>query len=103
MIDRDTRFAYSPVQMILNGKGFSIALSPNPAITRINTIIGVPVYSNLTISIFTLAGQVVYREGFAAAPGQVNKQIDKSALSKGNYILQISSPTSTERISFVKQ
>ena len=103
MTDKDTRFAYSPVQMILNWKGFYFALSPNPAITRINTVIELPVYSNLTMSIYTLAGQVIYREGFAASAGQFTKQIDVSLFAKGNYILQISTPTATERLSFVKQ
>ncbi len=99
-IDRDGRFSYSRVVMLINNnEKNSIVISPNPAqnFIQLNT----NTTQSATIRIYSLEGKLVQQQQIPA--GNQQRSIDISKLPSGMYSLQLQADEIVNRVSFIKQ
>ena len=98
--DNDGRFTYSAIVTLLNKDGLRHALlAPNPASNYTLLILSKPT-DKTTISIYNTSAQLV--KTITVADGQLQQQIDVSALPKGQYSLRLVSATEKQTLLLMK-
>ncbi|HNP55167.1 MAG TPA: T9SS type A sorting domain-containing protein [Ferruginibacter sp.] len=88
MVDRDGRFAYSPIRTVRFDKAGSLNIYPNPAkegftISFSSSWQG----KSLVLELFDVAGKRVYREEWKQGPATV--YVPTNNLQVGHYILKV--------------
>jgi hypothetical protein len=79
-----------PTMLTLNG------LFPNPAISKVNMLIDVPVKDNVTIIVMDAVGRVVKTQKGSVEAGSNTLQLNVTGLSQGSYLVKITCESNNE-------
>lgn len=85
-----------------NNNGFSITISPNPAVSNLGLIISAPAKENISFRIYDAHGALVYRETRSLEQGENRIQLNIQALSHGTYTLRAENASGITNTRFVK-
>lgn len=96
MIDKDGRFEYSPVRIVINNGTFYISLYPLPAKDRLNIQIQSSKIEKAEISITDISGKTLITKPVSLMTGTNNSVINIQSLRKGVYLLKAVTSETTE-------
>ncbi|KAI9431255.1 hypothetical protein F5148DRAFT_1296093 [Russula earlei] len=101
MSDKDGSYTYSPVVMINRVLAASFNCYPNPVIVGMLTVNLPASSSNAVLQVVSMQGSVI--SSYNIAPNAMQRAINVSALSSGQYILVYRNTATTLTTRFIKQ
>lgn len=82
----------------------NVNVYPNPVNASLNLGVVLVIDGDVTVSIYNMAGQIVYKESMGAfAKGMNNCRLDVSDFNKGVYFAKVSSGDQQDVVKFVKR
>ena len=98
MIDKDGQFTFSPVRMLNNNGAFSVSIYPNPAKDNLQVQIDSDKKTTLQMQVLSLDGKVILSNTTTANAGSILHIININALSKGSYVLKVTTTEKDEQV-----
>lgn len=72
-----------------------LSIYPNPAVQELNIRFDVKEATSLNVQLMSINGEIVYQEALSNHIGEYNSKVDVSSLSKGIYVLHLTSNKGT--------
>ncbi len=80
----------------------NLRVSPNPANGNVNVGFTIQKASDVQLKIYNYTGAVVYAETLANQAGEINKNIDLSAMTPGIYFLQLAQGNQSQTVKIIR-
>ncbi len=96
MIDRDGKFEYSPMRIVINNSRFDVNIYPLPAQGKLNIHIQSNEPEKVEISLTDIFGKTLITNAFSLTAGLNNSFINVQSISKGVYFLKLATSQTTE-------
>ncbi len=97
LVDKDGRYAYSPVKSIRTGIVSSVSIYPNPARDYVNVTLGGSSTETVLIRLFNQSGQILLEKNVSNAGG-TTVPLAVSSYPEGNYIIVVTGADGSKQV-----
>jgi hypothetical protein len=100
MVDRDGKYAYSPVKAVRIGLISSVSLYPNPARDYVNVVLSGDASVSANIRLLNQSGQLLMEKNVSNAGG-TTVPLSVSGYPQGNYLILVTASDGVQQVSKV--
>lgn len=98
LVDRDGKYAYSPIKVVRSGLISGVSVFPNPAKDYVNISLGSEAVANLSIRLVNQSGQVLIEKKLSNAAG-TTLSLPVNSYPTGNYLVLVTGADGSQQIS----